>query len=292
MAVSLVIQTKTTEHFIIVGKEWCKINVNVTANGKALQGATVTFSILSGGTGTIQPVSTTTDAYGYAEARFKADAVSYYNIGIVAVKSPYTSVSDDVDILSYEQPTIYTQNGILYLSLIEQKKIDILKTLSKVLDNDLDISTGSGVSDKIAYMTEWNYAIRNFPLIVASNSGARHKQMGINPVIDNDTRGNFVEQTFELNVVAENKNILDRITEKCIFILSTYKYYELYEKYGIQIIPNGISVGALVTEEYGSKYLYANKISISTQLEMVYTIVPDDEIDDFNYDMNITSGIT
>lgn len=292
MAVSLVIQTKTTEHFIIVDKEWCKINVNVTANGKALQGATVTFSILSGGTGTVQPVSTTTDAYGYAEGRFKANAIGYYNIGIVAVKSPYTSVSDNVDILSYPAPTLYSQNGVLYLSLIEQKKIDILKTLSKVLDNDLDISTGAGVSEKITYMTEWNYAIRNFPLIVASNSGTRHKQMGINPIVDNDTRGNFVEQTFELNVIAENKNILDRITEKCVFILSTYKYYELYEKYGIQIIPNGISVGTLATEEYGSKYLYANKISVNTQIEMVYTIIPDDEIDDFNYTVTVNSSIT
>ena len=286
--VSLNLKIKTTEHFIVVEREYVKIIVDVTAKGKDIKGAIVSFSIKSGGTGTFTVTSGTTDKSGLVETRFTADEVGYYTIEITASKSPFTDGTKEVLILSYAEPTEYSTNGYVYLSFIEQKKVDILKILSSVLDRSDDFYLTTGASDRITYLTEWNYQIRDFPLLVMSSGGASHQPSGINPLIDNQTRGDFVKVPFMLNVIAENKNILDRLTERCIWILGTSEFYTLYGKYGIYVIRDSIITAGVVTEPYGSRYLFANKISFTAKMEMVYTINANNIIEDITVEENAT----
>ena len=100
MANELQIHIKTTERFLIVGDEWIRIEVDVSAVGNDVKNATVTFAISDGGTGTFESTSETTNKYGVCETRFKAGEVGYYTLSITATKSPYTSNSLTFQVLS------------------------------------------------------------------------------------------------------------------------------------------------------------------------------------------------
>jgi len=270
MAKALEIKIKTTERFIIVDSEWIKIDVDVSAAGRDVKNATVSFAIEDGGIGTFENDSATTNKYGVCSTRFKASEVGYYTLKVTATKSPYTTSSFTFQIMSYQSKVDYTDDGVFYYSFLEQKKIDILNTLSKVLDNDNDFYLSTGASDPITYRVEWNFQLKDFPLIVCTSGSPSLDEVSFNHIIDNTTRGGRVNVDFGLNLVAENKTLLDRMVEKVIFILSVYKKYELYAKYGIQVLNNGISTGSVATEEYAAKFLYGQKITIASRIEMAY----------------------
>ncbi len=275
----LQITLKTTEQVIYAGeKEWNKIEVIISSQGKAVSGATVSFVIVSGGTGTFNPASGTTDSYGFLTTRFNADDAGRFNFIITASKTGYTNGTATLEILALDKPVSYSGNDSLYLNIIEKRKKTLLYELQEYLDKDPMFYPVTGGSDKINFLTEWNYQTKDFPLIVASSESPRFEKMGFNHIIDDTTCGGYVNVTFGLNIICEEKNILDRITEKCFFLLGALKNLYLYGKYGIQILD--ITTGSTVTEPYGAKYLYANKISVNTKLEFAYNIVYDDIIEE------------
>lgn len=289
MAKALTITLKTTNQLIYIdssGKEWAKIDVIISAQKVAIQGATVSFSIVSGGTGTFDPASGSTDTYGFLTTRFRLDTAGRYVISVSASKSGYTSGSEAIDVIAVAKPTEYSSNGSLYLNLIEKRKQNILDVLRSYLDNDSCFGITTGASGKISYLTEWNYQIKDFPLIVISSNSPTFVKIGLNHFIDDSTNGGWVDVVFELNLLCEEKNILDRLTEKCVFVLSTIKFYELYGKYGMHI--NEIRTGDTVTEPYGAKYIFANRISLSTRLEFAYNIIANDIIEQITTTGNYT----
>jgi hypothetical protein len=292
MATPLDITIKTTERFIVIGDEWAKLSVTVTALGIAVKSATVAFSISDGGTGSWEVASAITNKDGLCETRFKADEVGYYTLQVTATKSPYTASSLTLQIMGYESQSAYVTENVFYYSFLEQKKIDILKILQKVLDNDKAFYISTGGSDPIQYLTEWNFALKNFPAIIAGCDSPTISSIGINPIIDNDTRGHRVSVGFNLNLVAESVNLLDRMVEKVMFLLSTYKYYEFYARCGVAIEPNSISCGSMATEEYAAKYLFGRKISFKATVEMAYNFSADDVIEDVTAEGTIDSPIT
>jgi len=280
MAIKLELKVKTTNEFIIKEREYTKIIVDVVAKGKDVKNASVSFAIKNGLSGTLNPTSCTTNKYGNCETIFNADETGRYEIEITATKTGFTDGSFTIEIISLDDPVEYSSKNVLYLNIIEQRKKDLLKELRNYLDNDKEFYKSTGATDRITYLTEWNFAVKDFPLIVASNEGPEFKLAGINNIIDNQTFGGFVNINLGLNIVAENKNILDRLTEKCIFILGTLKRLELYGKYGLWI--ESISTGGLATEEYGARMLFANKITLNTRLELVHNIIVKDSIESIN----------
>lgn len=274
---TLSVLVKTSTEFIVSETEWLRFDITVTAKRRAIKTATVVGTITNSLTGEFDEASVTTDKYGHSKLRFKATETGWFTIKLAATKSGYTDGSFTISILSLEKPTEYTTKNKLYLNLIEERKKNLLYELQRYLDNDPQFDRSTGASDRITYLTEWNFQNKNFPLIVASNEGPDFQFMGLNNVIDISTRGGIANVVFGLNIVAENKNILDRLTEKCIFVLS-FKHLEFYGKYGIYInLP--LSTSGLSTEPYGARMLYANKINIPTRIEIAYNIGAIDKIE-------------
>jgi hypothetical protein len=287
---TLSVSIKTTDEFIIKDAEWLKLMVRVTTKRRNINNATVVFTVTNGKTGEFSESSVTTDKYGVAETRFQANDTGSFDIQATASKSGYTSGSFTISVLGLDTPTEFYTKDKLYLNLLEERKKNILRVLSDYLDNDRDFYRQTGASDRISYLTEWNFKHKDFPLIVASNEGPVVTFPGFNNIIDEATWGGFADVVFGLNIIAENKTVLDRLVEKCNFILSNYKYMELYGKYGITInLP--ITTGGLVTEPYGSEVLYANKLSVNTRLEFAYNIDASDTIESIYTTSSLVSGV-
>jgi len=275
---SLSIQVKTTNEFIISETEWLKFMVTVTAKRRAVRNVTIAGSITNGLTGEFDEVSVLTDEYGFAELRFKASETGWFEIRITATKTGYTDDTFDISICSLDEPTEFYTPNKLYLNFLEERKKNFLFELREYLDNDQEFYGSTGAVGPITYLSEWNFQNKDFPLIVATSESPSFNFLGLSRIIDNSTFGGVVDVSFGLNAVCENKNILDRLTEKIIFILNL-KHMVMYGKYGINMDLNNLATGALATSEYGAKLLYANKISIPCRIEMAYNISASDVIE-------------
>lgn len=275
---SLSIQVKTTNEFIISETEWLKFMVTVTAKRRAVRNVTITGVVTNGLSGEFESVSVNTDDYGHAELRFKALETGWFDVELTATKTGYNSDSFTISICSLTDPTEYHTPNKLYLNFLEDRKKNLLYELREYLENDSEFYDTTGAVGKISYLTEWNFSHKDFPLIVTTSENPGFSFFGLNRIIDNATFGGMVDVIFGLNLICENKNILDRLTEKTIFILSL-NHMQIYGKYGINMNLNGLTTGSLATSEYGARLLYANKVSIPCKVEMAYNVGVSDVIE-------------
>jgi hypothetical protein len=290
MASDLKVIVKTTNSFVISRSEWSEIAVDVSAKGREIKSATVTFAITNGKNGEINKTSCKTDKHGNCKTQFKANETGHFDITVTASKAKYNNGSFTIEILSLDAGTQFTDNGVLYLNLLEKRKRELLKVVSSYLDNDPEFYQATGASDRITYMTEWNFQNENFPLIVASASTPKFRFAGINNRLDDATLGGWANVTFALNLVAENNIILDRMIQKCLWFIGSLKYLQIYGQLGIHInLP--LTASDVVTEPWGARLIYASKISINARIEVAHDVTAKDNIETITVDADTESQI-
>ncbi len=257
---------KTTKNYLYKETDWTRIDVGAFVNGIAIANADVTCSISNNKSAEFKPVSGKTDENGYFTTLFRGLEKGYYDVLIQISHSAFLSRSLSVVFLVVDKPVKYSEPHTLYLGFIERKKLDLITILSNYLDNDSDFYIPSGSSDRITYLTDWNFDVKDFPLIISGEGSLSYKRAGITNAMDSITDGGFIDISFEINVVTENKTILDRLIEKCVFILGVNNFMDLYAYSGINV--QGIDVGNVATQEYAAKMLYAKKINLKSIVEL------------------------
>jgi len=265
----------------IMSDQKAVIAVNCSVKGKVVSGIVITTTVTGG---TLTPATATTDIYGNCKLVFAPPAAmtakASYDIVFTATKTGLTTSTKNLTIYVDILPDDLKTGNLEHSIMLYRIRDIILNSLKKILLNDRELYTSTGLTSAPVFYNGWNYSSKEFPQIIISGSSMTPRETGIgNNMLgegrevgqpDYEMLGGWFDMNLSLNCVAESKAVQEKLLSNSTYALWVKQRSNLWRN---NVLLLSIDTGNEVVEPYQDqkyRYLYGGSVNIKLATEWFY----------------------